>query len=302
MPDRQEKTPPGHKARPTSHTYFSQRLKLHYLDWGNHEAKHVLLIHGVQDHCHNWDWTSEYLCGNYHVVVPDLRGHGDSEWSKGSSYTTLDYAYDIAQLVEQENLHPVNIIAHSMGGTIACTFAGIFPEKVASLISVEGVGGVWYQQNSAQHPQQRIREWIDGMRRLAGREPRKYATLSDAFQRMQKSNPHLSEERARHLTIHGSNRNEDGTYTWKFDNYTHSRSPTNLNYDDMSRLWEKIECPTLLLNAAQGFGHRTGQNGTDRFFHHGELKHVEDAGHWLHHDQFDTFIKISEDFLKKHAR
>ena len=163
-----------HKASPTSHTYFSQRLKLHYLDWGNSDAKHVLLIHGVQDHCHNWDWTSEHLCGDYHVVVPDLRGHGDSEWPKGSSYNTLDYAYDIAQLVDQENLAPVNIISHSMGGTIACVFAGIFPEKVASLISVEGVGGFWHHQNKAQHPQQRIREWIDGMRDLAGREPRKY--------------------------------------------------------------------------------------------------------------------------------
>ena len=101
------------KARATSHTYFSQRLKLHYLDWGNADKKHVLLIHGIQDHCHTWDWTSEELCQDYHLVVPDLRGHGDSQWCQGSSYNHLDYVYDIAQLMEQENLDPVNIIAHS---------------------------------------------------------------------------------------------------------------------------------------------------------------------------------------------
>jgi pimeloyl-ACP methyl ester carboxylesterase len=290
------------KASPTSHTYFSQRLKLHYLDWGNSEAKHLLLIHGVQDHCHNWDWTSEKFCDDYHVVVPDLRGHGDSDWSRGSSYSNLDYVYDIAQLVDQENLDPVNIIAHSMGGTIACLFAGIFPEKVASLISVEGVGGFWHQQQKDNHPQQRILDWLDTTRNMAGREPRKYPTLSDAFQRMQKSNPHLSEERARHLTIHGSNRNEDGTYTWKFDNYTHSRSPTNIDYKDMARLWEKIECPTLLLNAKQGFEHRTGQDGSDKYFHHSESIDIDNAGHWLHHDQFDEFIETTSRFLDQHSR
>ena len=36
---------------------------------------------------------------------------------------------------------------------------------------------------------------------------------------MQEENPHLSPEQARHLTQHGVNQNEDGTYSWKFDNY-----------------------------------------------------------------------------------
>ena len=291
---------PNYKARPTSHTYFSHRLKLHYLDWGNSDAEHVLLIHGSQDNCHNWDWTSEILCQHYHVVVPDLRGHGDSEWNTGSPYNNLDYVYDIAQLIEQENLENVHIIAHSMGGTIACLYAGIYPEKVKSLTSIEGVGTFWYQRE-AEHPQKRIREWIDGTRILAGRMPRKYASQSDALQRMQKSNPHLSEERARHLTAHGSNRNEDGTYTWKFDNYTHSRTPFGMNKADINQLWQQITCPTLLLNAKQGFEHRTGQDDSMQFFRHGRLKELDNAGHWLHHDQFEEYIEIVTAFLKESA-
>jgi len=289
------------KGRPTSHTYFSQRLKLHYLDWGNPGAKHVLLVHGVQDHCHNWDWTSEVLCQDYHVIAVDLRGHGDSEWLRGASYSLMDYVYDIAQLVDQENLDPVNIVSHSMGGTIACLFAGIFPEKVASLVSVEGVGGFWYQR-SPEHPQARLRGWIKDMRAMAHRSPRRYETLEDAFHRMQQSNPHLSEPRARHLTIHGSNRNEDGTYTWKFDNYTHTRQPYSLDFNDMTLLWEQIDCPTLLLNAKQGYSNRTGQSGTLKHFRHGVVQDIDDAGHWLHHDQFDAFIGATRDFLAKNAR
>ena len=37
------------KASPTSHSYFSQRLRLHYLDWGNEEAPPLLLVHGLAD-------------------------------------------------------------------------------------------------------------------------------------------------------------------------------------------------------------------------------------------------------------
>lgn len=255
----------------------------------------------MQDHCHNWDWTSEALCENYHVIVPDLRGHGDSEWVRGASYNNLDYVYDIAQLVDQEGLDPVNVIGHSMGGTIAALFAGVFPEKVASLISVEGVGGHWYLASQGD-PKAQIRQWIGNTRELAARTPRRYPSLEEAFQRMQQSNPHLSESRARHLTIHGSNRNEDGTYTWKFDNYTHSRSPFSLDHKGMTSLWENIECPTLLLNANQGFAHRIGQDGTDKHFQNVSLHNVDQAGHWLHHDQFDEFIEHAGGFLNQHAR
>jgi hypothetical protein len=67
-----------------------------------------------------------------------------------------------------------------------------------------------------------VREWIGAQRSLAARQPRRYATLDEAYERMLEANPQLSAQQARHLTIHGANRNEDGTYTWKLDNYTHT--------------------------------------------------------------------------------
>ena len=66
---------------------------------------------------------------------------------------------------------------------------------------------------------ERMREWIDEQRKLSGRLPRRYPTIEDAFERMQDENKHLSAEQARHLTVQGVNQNEDGTYSWKFDNY-----------------------------------------------------------------------------------
>jgi pimeloyl-ACP methyl ester carboxylesterase len=148
-------------------------------------------------------------------------------------------------------------------------------------------------------PQKRIQNWIDNLRNLAGRSPRKYESESEAFQRMQKSNPHLPEDKARHLTIHGSNRNEDGTYTWKFDNYTHSRAAYSMPYEEMTHIWEQIDCPILLINAKQGFGHRTGQSGTLKHFRNAKLVDVDKAGHWVHHDQFDQVVELIRDHLEQ---
>ena len=82
---------------PTSHTYFSQRLRLHYVDWGNPGKPPLLLVHGGRDHCRNWDWVAEALRDEWHIIAPDLRGHGDSQWSTDGSYTMAGSRYNQSQ-------------------------------------------------------------------------------------------------------------------------------------------------------------------------------------------------------------
>ena len=64
---------------------------------------------------------------------------------------------------------------------------------------------------------------------------------------MQEENKHLTPEQARHLTQHGVNQNEDGTYSWKFDNYVRSWPPYDMTYAEVEELWGRIACPTLLV-------------------------------------------------------
>ena len=65
-------------AEPADRFYESQGLRLHYVDWGNETAPPLILIHGGLDHCRNWDAIARELQPHFHVVAPDLRGHGDS--------------------------------------------------------------------------------------------------------------------------------------------------------------------------------------------------------------------------------
>src|SRR5258707_2543695 len=167
---------------PASHSYVSQRLRLHYVDWGNESAPPLLLVHGNRDHCRNWDWVAERLRDRYHILAPDLRGHGDSEWTTGGSYNEVNYIYDIAQLVHQKQMAPVTIIAHSLGGSIALLYSGIFPETVKKVVAIEGLGPSPEMMKRMQEMriEQRVRGWVQMRRDGAGRVARKYPTLEAA--------------------------------------------------------------------------------------------------------------------------
>ncbi|MBV9541709.1 MAG: alpha/beta hydrolase [Alphaproteobacteria bacterium] len=285
---------------PTSHLYFSQRLRLHYVDWGNESAPPMLLIHGGRDHCRNWDWVAERLRDRFHIIAPDLRGHGDSEWAIGGGYNELNYVYDIAQLVNQKNKTPVTIIAHSLGGSIALLYSGLFPETVKKVVAIEGLGPSPEMMSRFQSipVEERVRSRFQARRDGAGRVPRKYKTLDEAFARMKSENQHLSDEQARHLTVHGAMQNEDGTYSWKFDNQVRMGGPEGLSHEDQHRIWSKITAPVLLVRGMESWASDPVADGRIKHFQNATLANIEKAGHWSHHDQLDVFVGHVETFLR----
>ena len=284
---------------PTSHSYISQRLRLHYVDWGNEGAPILILLHGGRDHCRNWDWVAEQLRNDWHIIAPDLRGHGDSAWSSDGEYSLRACVYDLAQLVHQLNAGPVRLVAHSYGGNIALRYAGIYPDMVEKLVAIEGLGPSpkLMAERFAEAPDQRMRTWIEAKRAAAGRTPRKYASLEDAYQRMKEENAYLSDAQARHLTIHGISQNEDGTFSWKFDNYFRVMTPYDMPYEDVEQLWGNITCPTLLMYGEKSWASNPAEDGRLKHFNNAEVKLYKEAGHWLHHDKFDEFVADLKAFL-----
>ena len=284
---------------PTSHSFISQRLKLHYVDWGNDDAPPLLLVHGGRDHCRSWDWVAERLCDRYHVIAPDLRGHGDSAWSPDGNYDMDAFVYDLAQLIHQLDLAPVTIVAHSMGGNVALRYTGLYPDNVRKLVAIEGLGPSpkFLAERAAKPVADRFRQWIEDKRQAAGRIPKRYATLDDALARMMAENSYLTPEQARHLTVQGINRNEDGSWSWKFDNYLNVWSGFDMPQDDIASLWTAIACPTLLLYGADSWASNPEKDGRIEHFRTAKVIEFEKAGHWLHHDQFDRFMSTLEEFL-----
>ena len=286
-------------ACPTSHNFISQRLRLHYVDWGNPEAPPLLLLHGGRDHCRNWDWVAADLARDWHVIAPDLRGHGDSAWSPDGHYGMAAFVYDLAQLIHGLKLAPLTIVAHSLGGNIALRYAGLYPENVTRIVAIEGLGPSPAQlaKRVTTTADARLRDWIAEVRGLSARQPKRYASVDEALSRMMAENKHLSEAQARHLTEHGVLQNEDGSYSWKFDNYIRSFSPVDLAYADLEALWGRIACPTLLVYGAESWASNPAIDGRIAAFNHARVELFDRAGHWVHHDRTADFIACTRAFL-----
>ncbi len=284
---------------PTSNFYTSQRLRLHYLDWGNHGAPPLILQHGGMDHGRSWDPVALALKDDWHVIVPELRGHGDSQWTADGDYTMAAYVYDFAQLIHQQNLAPVTIVAHSLGGNIALRYAGTYTDNVRKLVAIEGLGASpsVLAERAKKTAAERLSEWIDRKRDLSGRHPKRYPSLEEAAARMQDKNQFLTKQMADHLTRYGVTQNEDGTYSWKFDNYLRAWPPSDMPQADIEYLWQQIKCPTLLMYGEESWATNPEEDGRIKHFNTAKVEMYAKAGHWVHHDRFEDFVASLKRFL-----
>ena len=284
---------------PTSRSFVSQRLRLHYADWGNSGAPTLILVHGGRDHCRSWDWVAQQLRADWHVIAPDLRGHGDSQWAADGNYPISALVYDLAQLIHQLDVGPVTLVAHSLGGNIATRFTGLYPDRVKKLVCIEGLGPSpkMLADRAALPYADRWREWIANKRTAAGRIPKRYPDFDGVLKRMMAENAYLTADQARHLTEHGVNRNEDGSWSWKFDNHLNVWPFDDMPMAEITALWEAITCPTLLLYGADSWASNPAKDGRDAHFRNARTVEFENAGHWLHHDQFDRFMGELREFL-----
>ncbi len=283
---------------PISHFFYSHRLKLQFWDWGTEDKPVLVLVHGGLDHARNWDWVARALRDDFHVYALDLRGHGNSEWSRGDMYNIGEHVLDLSALLDVIGKFPVYLIGHSLGGMIVLHYAGVYPERVKKAVSIEGAG---FPPGHRVHgpASARLRRWIEDVRKTEIREPRSYPDLDSAVARMKEANPHLSDEVARHLTLHGTNWNSDGSIVWKFDNYVRALPPYGHDMHDAAEIFGQIRCPVLFFWGKESFSRDPAGDPRIEAIPNLQTIGVENAGHWVHHDQLGIFLDETRRFLSQ---
>ncbi len=265
--------------------------------WGDESHPPVILLHGGGQTRFAWGGTARALAqAGWYAVSLDLRGHGDSAWSPDGAYASAYMVGDLLAFMRHLGDGPVAIVAHSLGAALSLRYAGIFPDNVRRLAAIEGIGLDGF---SAPKPvESRWGDFLDRRIRLDGMTPRHYPRLDDALARMRQANPHLGEDLARHLTIHGVTGDEDGGFRWKYDPYITALYPDDLSDEERFALWRRIDCPVWLVHGADSWARHPSEGDRLAQFRDPRVTSFEGAGHWVQHDRFDDFVAELRDFLK----
>ncbi|HYC45776.1 MAG TPA: alpha/beta hydrolase [Burkholderiales bacterium] len=274
-----------------------RNLRYHVRTWGERAAPRLFLLHGWMDVAASFQFLVDALAREWHVVAPDWRGFGLTEWAR-DGYWFPDYYADLDALLDiYERDAPVRLVGHSMGGNIAVTYAGLRPDRIERLVTLEGLG---LARSGAERAPERLVQWMD-----AQREPprfRTYASFDAVAQRLKKNNPRLSDERAQFLARHWAAEVEGGVRLVS-DPRHKSANPYLFRIEEALACWRRVSAPVLLVMG------RDSQIVAWLKDHPAELaerkaafaafREVElaDCGHMIHHDQPAQAARLIEDFL-----
>jgi pimeloyl-ACP methyl ester carboxylesterase len=246
-------------SAPASRTLkLATGLRYHVLEWGadDEDRDHtIVLVHGFLDLA--WTWAPVVDAGlgaRFHVIAPDMRGHGDSDWiGAGGYYHFMDYLADIEDIIDQRGRERVSLVGHSMGGSVCAYYAGAFPDRIHKLALLEGTG----PPESTQTAPERIGRWLTSCRRARAkrRAPRIYADVVEAAAQLSAYDPRLSQSMALWLAERGTTPVDGGDHgggvRFKHDPLHVTMGPYPFRVDVAQQFWRRIACPVLLVEGAE---------------------------------------------------
>jgi pimeloyl-ACP methyl ester carboxylesterase len=209
-------------------------LKLHVQDYGTAGKPQMLCVHGSAAHAHWFDFVASGLNDDYHVLAPDLRGHGDSEWDRSAhpEYNYDRYAADLHALCEKLDLRDFVLVGHSMGGLVSTVYAATYPGRARAFVMIDSSLNL-----SADR--------IANMNEVGSREGRTYADLDEfvAGYKIRPSGSNPSPEIVRHLGMHSARQFPDGRWRNKVDRNVYARRVAK----NLVPYWAHIKIPALLM-------------------------------------------------------
>lgn len=270
-----------------SHNVVLRHQRFHYLEWGDPRAQSVLLLHGSNQSAHSWDLVSLHLADRFHVFALDQRGHGDSEWSRDSDYSSSAMGLDAAAFINAMGLDHLIVVGHSMGGQNAMRLTLSHPERVTRLCLVD-IGPELSDEGAKS-----IRRFIT--------ETREFDDIDHFVERVQQYDPYRSREHIERTVRYNLLQRADGKFISKHDHGPrlkatgeHRARGDRFTLDDVSDL----PMPLLLIRGADST--ILTAEAAERFattVPDGKLVTVPDAGHNVHGQNTPAFLDALVPFL-----
>ena len=247
-------------------------LCIHYRRLGGPSRPAALVLHGLMAHAWQWDTLVRQLATTHDVVVPDLRGHGFSEWS--ADYTAEALAGEATALLEHLDLRDVDIVASSIGGSAGMLLAARRPDLVRRLVLVESAPDAFEEGPIAER-------FLELLRHRAWES---FASVDEAVDRWLEADPRSKRENIFEFLRRSLVSDGDGRLIWTFDALgLAGRVGSGI---EGPLLWGAIDdlvAPTLVIrgHASEVLPRATADQMIDRLLHPQPLVEIGGAAHDL---------------------
>ena len=271
-------------------------------DYGPREADHTIVcLHGMRDHGDSLRALASSL-PHSRVLLPDLRGHGRSDWA--CSYSLVEFVADLRFVSEQLSLEQFDLVGHSLGGHIATRYAAYFSDQVRRLVVIDGFGPPRPAASDDPNRMAALGRAEVQHRLIPAHQAKPMTSVQEAADRLARNNPKLDREEALRLAEYGTH-SVDGGVNWAFD-ATAQQIWSSFSHRDSEMLLQAIRCPTLVVTGSNGLDYWLGMHPELTEQHalyerelqrrvelipSGELWVVEDAGHMVHYDQPEALFR-----------
>lgn len=219
--------------------------RIAYVEWGDPAAERVAVcVHGLSRQGRDFDVMAAALArAGWRVVCPDLAGRGRSDWlADPEEYTLPQYAVDLTALIARLGVEKVDWIGTSLGGLIGIVLAGQARSPIRRLV-VNDIGPYL--------PWQALQRLGNAVRTMPRSFPDFTAALAYHREALAPFGK-LTEPQWQHLTLHGIEQAEDGTWRKRSDPDITASFRSGLFWNlSLWSYWDAIRCPTLVLRGAR---------------------------------------------------
>ena len=258
-------------------------MKLFHRSYGN--GPPLIILHGLYGSSDNWVSIAKMVSEHYTVYLPDLRNHGLSPHSEVMNYQAM--SEDLLELAQQLNLNNFFLAGHSMGGKVAMSFALTWPEKISGLLIVDI--SPFVNEFGKNNEYLKHKTILEAMYKL---NLSKITTRNDADAELKKK---IKSEKIRGFILKNLQRSTENKFTWK------PNVPVLLN--NLESIMESIDPGTIPDEQITGFpviflkGSESDYIKKEdypailKIFPAAEINEIQGAGHWLHADKPEEFVK-----------
>jgi esterase len=241
----------------------------------------LVILPGLLGSSANWQSIAKRLGQQRIVYTLDLRNHGQSPWSDSMDYATM--AEDVAEFIDALDNKTISLLGHSMGGKVAMRLAFDSPWLIDSLI-IADIAPVSYEHD--------FDDLIEAMLKL---DLPSISRRSDADAALMSSisSPHIRAFLLHNLNFDSSSK----TYTWRPNLEVLLKAMPEITRFSLSDA-DTFSKPALFIHGANSnYVTPAGEKIILQRFPGATFEKLDNAGHWLHAEQPQAFIKSCEAFL-----